>query len=208
MTQIQVQQIKSLVSLPEVMNAIGIRIRNRRRADCPFCTGRSKATFSFESSGLWHCFRCDAGGDSISFVMLVLRVDFLSALVWMAHLGGLSFEESRFSRADFQSLRSRRFLIQNERRRFEKWRKGLARKLRSEHRNLSQSAAYAADTLAGMVNKGGRIRESPKTEYLWQNMADWYHRELPLTEALDFIDLEGVDTVYKEWCKHGRPAIK
>lgn len=201
------REIKSLVSIDRILNELRVRVRGRRRADCPFCQGHQVATLSFNREGLWKCFRCNIGGDSIKLVMLVLRVDFQSALRWLADLAGLSLSDFKYSRKEFEKYKKRHRRLEGEKKRFKAWRRGLGDIMQTEHRELSQRAAHAEGILTETFHRERRIPENPETEQLWAAMAAWYHREVCLTEALDFTDFGDPENLYKEYCKRERNNI-
>jgi CHC2 zinc finger len=93
------------VTVPEVLRALGVGVRNPKRADCPLCKGNSTGTLAF-THRFWHCHRCNEGGDIFSLVRAVNRCDFPAALRFMAELAGIRLED--FSRADFRRAARKR----------------------------------------------------------------------------------------------------
>jgi len=87
------------VTVPQVLLALGVRVRNSKRADCPLCKGNSTGTLAF-AHRLWRCHRCNEGGDIFSLVRAVNRCDFPAALRFVAELAGIRLED-RWS-ADFR----------------------------------------------------------------------------------------------------------
>jgi CHC2 zinc finger len=87
------------VTVPQVLKAFGVRVRNSKRADCPLCKGHSTGTLAF-TYRLWRCHRCNEGGDVFSLVRAVNRCDFPEALRFVANLAGIRLEDR--GRADFQ----------------------------------------------------------------------------------------------------------
>jgi len=86
------------ITLRQIFCTLGVRVRNPKRADCPLCKGNSIGTFAF-TERLWHCHRCNEGGDGISLVCAVNRCDFPAALRFLAELAGIRLEGRRT--ADF-----------------------------------------------------------------------------------------------------------
>jgi hypothetical protein len=93
------QDIGRMVSMPQLLRALGVQARSSRRADCPLCRGRSKGTLA-HTDCLWHCHRCNEGGDVFSLVRGTKHCDFPAALRFVAGLAGICLEDCRS--ADFQ----------------------------------------------------------------------------------------------------------
>src|SRR5439155_22522542 len=77
-----VDQIKSRLNLVEVVQQY-VPLRKRGRELCGLCPFHPEKTPSFklnEQQQSWHCFRCDAGGDLLSFIEQIEKVDFRRAL--------------------------------------------------------------------------------------------------------------------------------
>jgi ribosomal protein L37AE/L43A len=53
---------------------------SRYRARCPLCRSTRAALSVDARRGLWHCFKCDMGGDGIAFVQQVRGVSFADAV--------------------------------------------------------------------------------------------------------------------------------
>src|SRR5271167_4714353 len=87
-------EIARAVTVPQILRALGARVRNRKRADCPLCKGSSKETLAFTES-VWKCHRCNAGGNVFSLVQAVKRCDFLDSLRYVAELAGIRLEDFR-----------------------------------------------------------------------------------------------------------------
>jgi hypothetical protein len=90
--------IARMVPMRQLLRALGVRVRNSKRADCPLCRGNSTGTLAF-TDRLWRCHRCNEGGDVFSLVRAVNRCDFPEALRFMAGLAGIRLEDCR--NADF-----------------------------------------------------------------------------------------------------------
>jgi hypothetical protein len=80
------------VTVPQVLRALGVHVRNSKRADCPLCKGNSTGTLAF-TDRFWRCHRCNEGGDIFSLVRAVNRCDFPSALRFVAELAGIRLED-------------------------------------------------------------------------------------------------------------------
>ena len=76
-----------LVTVCQLLRTFGSQVRTSKRADCPLCRGKSAGTLAF-TGRLWHCHRCQAGGDLFSLVQQVtvagLRKLFDSSPEWLA----------------------------------------------------------------------------------------------------------------------------
>ena len=64
----------------------------RAKTRCPIHNEKT-ASLSFKAN-LWHCFGCDAKGDTIRFVMLYKELDFLSAVHEISQLTNIPFDKS------------------------------------------------------------------------------------------------------------------
>jgi len=69
------QQIKDQVSIKDILDHYGLRLRARKGGDelaglCPFHgPGKSRDPFRASlSKNNWHCFKCDRGGNVLDFV--------------------------------------------------------------------------------------------------------------------------------------------
>jgi len=97
--------IKRRLTVRQVFESLGGRVRDRRRADCLQCKGSAKGTVAYKDH-VWHCHRCLAGGDIVSLVQTVHRSDFPAALNWLAELAhvplptAISPEQQRRSAAE------------------------------------------------------------------------------------------------------------
>jgi hypothetical protein len=75
------------------------------RGACPLCQADNPTTLSVSNATdppLWHCFRCDMGGDVYRWLMLYQGVDFPGAVRWLAALAGepILVREERSGRDD------------------------------------------------------------------------------------------------------------
>jgi hypothetical protein len=86
--------IARLVSVPQMLNHLGWRLRQRGRFDCGLCKGNSKGTLAYREH-VWHCHRCHAGGDVYSLVRAVHKCDFPDALRYVADLAGVHLDDCR-----------------------------------------------------------------------------------------------------------------
>ena len=90
------------------------RYGSKARAACPFHPsshrGRFRSTpLSIDlNRGLWHCFRCDAGGDIIEFVKLRDGVDFITAAKSLGAWRPLSQVEAQVYWRDRNANQARR----------------------------------------------------------------------------------------------------
>lgn len=73
--------IKSIVKMPDILSAYGMRC-DGRRIPCPLCEHARKDPPFKISSDSWRCFACNDGGDIFKFVQLMNGCDFSSALDW------------------------------------------------------------------------------------------------------------------------------
>jgi hypothetical protein len=88
------RDIARAVPMRQVLSALGVRMRNSKRADCPLCKGNSTGTLAF-TERLWRCHRCNEGGDVYSLVRAVNRCDFPAALQFVSDLAGIDLGDCR-----------------------------------------------------------------------------------------------------------------
>lgn len=88
------RDIASMVSVPQMLRHLGWRIRARSRADCGLCRGHSRGTVAYREH-VWHCHRCNQGGDVYSLVRAVQRCDFRDALRYVAEMAGVKVDSGR-----------------------------------------------------------------------------------------------------------------
>ncbi len=86
-----VEYLKSRISIVDVVSA---RIRlhkvgNVWKALCPFHKEKTGSFHVDEAKGLYHCFGCGVGGDSIKFVMDYEKVSFMEAIEIIANQYGI-----------------------------------------------------------------------------------------------------------------------
>ncbi len=86
-----VEYLKSRISIVDIVSA---RIRLQKvgniwKALCPFHKEKTGSFNVDEAKGLYHCFGCGAGGDSIKFVMDYEKVSFLEAVKIIANQYGI-----------------------------------------------------------------------------------------------------------------------
>lgn len=104
--RLDTREIARALPVRQVLRALGLRVRNSKRADCPLCKGNSYGTIAY-TERFWRCHRCQEGGDVFSLVCAVNRYDFREALRFTAELAGIRLEDPR--NPDFrQELAARR----------------------------------------------------------------------------------------------------
>jgi len=81
------EQIRK-ADIEAVFEHYGIPVAGNK-ADCPFCGGQSTIAISREK-GLWYCFKCEAGGDIISFVMRKENLGFTETVGRIGEILGLN----------------------------------------------------------------------------------------------------------------------
>ena len=74
-------EIKSMVSMPEMMEQYGFRLDKAGFCKCPFHSERSASFKAYSGNRGFYCFGCGAYGSVIDFVMLYFGVSFKDALV-------------------------------------------------------------------------------------------------------------------------------
>lgn len=92
-----VEYLKSRISIVDIISA---RIRlhkvgNIWKALCPFHKEKTGSFHVDETKGLYHCFGCGTGGDSIKFVMDFEKVSFLEAVEIIANQYGIEIPKDK-----------------------------------------------------------------------------------------------------------------
>ncbi len=83
-------EVAALVTMPHLLVALDLDANERtHRLRCPLCGSKNPTAFSWREDGLWHCFRCGAGGDKFTLVRRLLGCDFRKALQFLASLAGV-----------------------------------------------------------------------------------------------------------------------
>lgn len=145
-------QVKAAVNMQTVLTALNVK-HDAKRADCPFCAGRSRRTVSITDT-LYYCHRCGARGDVYSIVERVNRCDFPAALRFVAATGGLPMPAS----ASGETVRAQIEERKRKRERLERAAVALEeqeRELRIAHRGAWRELERLAHRSA-MLNTDGR----------------------------------------------------
>lgn len=74
------EKIKSMVSMPEMMEHYGFRLDKAGFCKCPFHSERSASFKAYPGQRGYYCFGCGAHGSVIDFVMLYFGLSFKDAL--------------------------------------------------------------------------------------------------------------------------------
>lgn len=89
-----VEQIKSLVTLRQVFDVLGVKVKGRV-ACCPLHQDKTPS-MSFKDAGLWYCFVCGVGGDMFELVMKVENLTFKESLSWFNEKFNLGLTNKRY----------------------------------------------------------------------------------------------------------------
>lgn len=84
------EDIKSMVSMPEVARAYGLRVNREGFALCPFHHEKTGSFKVYKGTGGWKCYGCGESGDVIDFVEKYFNLDFKEAMAKLNedfHLG-------------------------------------------------------------------------------------------------------------------------
>ena len=73
-------EIKSMVSMPEMMEQYGFRLDKAGFCKCPFHSERSASFKAYSGNRGFYCFGCGAHGSVIDFVMLYFGLSFKDAI--------------------------------------------------------------------------------------------------------------------------------
>ena len=74
------EKIKSMVTMPEMMEQYGFRLNKAGFCKCPFHSERSASFKAYSGNRGFYCFGCGAHGSVIDFVMLYFGLSFKDAL--------------------------------------------------------------------------------------------------------------------------------
>jgi hypothetical protein len=177
------------VTVPQVLKAFGVRVRNSKRADCPLCKGHSTGTLAF-TYRLWRCHRCNEGGDVFSLVRATNRCDFLGALRFVAELAGIRLEDRR--NADFQreldARKRQRERIEDGANKLSALEHALLRECRDRIHNAERTTLKVSARLAEL-SRGEPERFRGEQEGLWltlQAVAALLNTDLPSYTLLSF----------------------
>jgi hypothetical protein len=72
-----------------ILDALGVEVGTNDMAICPFHPDNDPSLSVDLDRGLYHCFGCEAGGDSIDFVERHRSLDFVEACRWIANVVGI-----------------------------------------------------------------------------------------------------------------------
>ncbi len=94
------EQLKDRIKESPVSMVIGNYITLNKRgtnleAICPFHADTKPSLKVNDTKGMYKCFACGAGGDSITFVMAFKKVEFVDALREISGILGIQFEEQK-----------------------------------------------------------------------------------------------------------------
>lgn len=89
-----VKELKARLDIVSIISRYVTLIRagSGFKAKCPFHKDDTPSMTVSAEKGLWHCFGCGEGGDTIGFVMKIERLTFVEAVQRLAEEVGLSFE--------------------------------------------------------------------------------------------------------------------
>jgi hypothetical protein len=150
---IDARELAQHVTIRAVLEALGLRMRSERRADCPRCKGHSVGTISFTPT-LCFCHRCHAGGDVFELVKQVRQCDFKSALHFVANIAGVRVHGRRPSRAEIGRQRRDRERLGRA-----------AERLAGEERRLRLGYASECRNLADLARRTAlRLRPDADTD--------------------------------------------
>lgn len=85
---------------------------NRYTGRCPFHDDRSPSMSVNSTLGIYKCFACNAGGDVFKFIMEHEKIDFRSAIEWVAHATGFALPKLSNSAEKNETLEERELVKQ------------------------------------------------------------------------------------------------
>jgi len=105
------EEVKARLNIVELIGRyVALKPSGQRfKGRCPFHPDDTPSLMVSPDKGLWHCFGCHAGGDSIGFLMKIERLSFPEALARLAQELGIEVRVSegkgRLLHANEQALR-------------------------------------------------------------------------------------------------------
>lgn len=77
----QAETIKSLITMGDIFQKYGFDVGRNGFLCCPFHQEKTASLKAYKDDTRWHCFGCGAGGDVITFVMMLYHINFSQAIV-------------------------------------------------------------------------------------------------------------------------------
>ena len=102
--------IDKLIEMSDIVGIIGTYVDLRQssgqyRSKCPFHDGDNITTFSVSpQKGIYHCFKCNEGGNVISFLMKYLSLDFIEAVEKLAEINHVEIPRTATKQGPDNSL--------------------------------------------------------------------------------------------------------
>lgn len=125
------EQIKSAVSMPQLLQAYGFQVGRTNEMHCPFHAEKTPSFKVYEDH--FHCYGCGAHGDIFEFVQRYFDLTFPQAQLRIAGDFGIDAELSRKQPCE-ETERIRR---EREQKALEKYRSDMEyRRIAEEHRQL------------------------------------------------------------------------
>lgn len=78
---IQAEKIKSLITMRDIFQKYGFEVDRNGFLCCPFHAEKTASLKAYKDDTRWHCFGCGAGGDVITFVMMLYHINFAGAIM-------------------------------------------------------------------------------------------------------------------------------
>jgi hypothetical protein len=148
----------SQLNMEMLLRETGFRIRGKR-ADCQYCTGRSRLTVSFTDE-VAYCHRCNWKSNSFTLSKERVLLDENSAA---AEIFQREQRERRIFRVEIAAL--------------EQWLDSNYWRVADRYRLLGHAAQKARTFL----------QENPNDETAWEALASFYHWESKLAAAMDYL---------------------
>ena len=104
-----IQRVRESVNLREIVsqNVQLKRVGRRWVGLCPFHAEKSGSFNVNEEAGLWKCFGCGMGGDSISYVREIEHLDFVGAVEYLAGKAGITLRYTKSGEDEGRKRRAR-----------------------------------------------------------------------------------------------------
>jgi len=117
------REIAEQVSWAILLEEVGVDPGRRGRTYCAIHKGHNGTTFLYNEGARYaHCFNCNWNGDKLAFLQAVLAIDFKTALVHLARIGGVQLGDYRRpTKQEQRHLQASRTALAATRDAYEQW---------------------------------------------------------------------------------------
>ena len=87
----KVEELKRSIDLIALIESKGVHLKKNGKGYkglCPFHEDKTPSLSVNPETNLWNCFGCNKGGDAITFIELIDKVDFKTAVAQLSEVRG------------------------------------------------------------------------------------------------------------------------